>query len=99
MNKSFTIGAVRERAPGEHRVALAPETAKKFLALGAQLLLENTLGLDSLFMDSTYEAANENVTFSQEALAVYRSADLILRVTPPSLAEIAALPEKRWSNA
>ena len=89
MNRPLTIGVLRERVPGEHRVALVPETGKKFQALGAKLVLENTLGLDSHFMDSTYEGA----TFAQEAPEVYRRADLILRVTPPSLEEIATLPE------
>jgi len=86
---SLTIGVVRESAPGEHRVAVVPETAKKFQALGAKFVLENTLGLESHFMDSTYEGA----TFSQGVQGIYRGADLILRVTPPSLEEIAEIPE------
>lgn len=86
---SLTIGVVRESAPGEHRVALVPETARKFQALGAKFVLENTLGLESHFMDSTYEGA----TFSQGVQGIYRGADLILRVTPPTLEEIAEIPE------
>ena len=86
---SLTIGVVRESAPGEHRVALVPETAKKFQALGVKFILENTLGLDSHFMDANYEGA----TFSQGIPGIYRGANLILRVTPPSLEEIAEIPE------
>ncbi len=86
---SLTIGVVRESAPGEHRVALVPETARKFQALGAKFVLENTLGLESHFMDSTYEGA----TFCQGVQGIYRGADLILRVTPPTLEEIAEIPE------
>lgn len=86
---SLTIGVVRESAPGEHRVALVPETAKKFQALGVKFILENTLGLDSHFMDANYEGA----TFSQGIPGIYRGANLILRVTPPSLDEIAEIPE------
>ena len=36
----LTIAVTRERTPGEHRVALVPETAKKFAALGAQLRMD-----------------------------------------------------------
>ncbi len=86
---SLTIGVVRESAPGEHRVALVPETAKKFQALGAKLVLENTLGLESHFMDSTYEGA----TFDQEKSGIYRNSNLILRVAPPTPEEIAEMPE------
>jgi NAD(P) transhydrogenase subunit alpha len=85
----ITIAVVRENAPGEHRVALVPETGKKFQALGAQLLLESTLGLDSHFMDTSYEGA----TFSKELSDIYRQGDLILRVAPPTLEEIATMPE------
>ncbi|RIX41551.1 MAG: NAD(P) transhydrogenase subunit alpha [Rhodocyclales bacterium GT-UBC] len=86
---SLTIGVVRESVPGEHRVALVPETAKKFQALGAKIVLENTLGIASHFVDGSYEGA----AFSQDAKGIYGSSELILRVTPPSLDEIAALPE------
>ena len=85
----ITIGVARERVPGEHRVALAPETCKKFQALGARVVLENDVGLESHFMDAGYEGA----TFVQGVPAVYGPAGLILRVTPPSAEEIAALPE------
>ncbi|UCV05084.1 NAD(P) transhydrogenase subunit alpha [Dechloromonas denitrificans] len=86
---SITIGVVRESAPGEHRVAIVPETSKKFQALGAKVVLENNVALDSHFMDGGFEQA----AFGQDLPAVYGQAQLILRVTPPSAAEIAALPE------
>ena len=83
------IGVARERVPGEHRVALAPETNKKFQALGAKVVLEKDAGLESHFMDASYEEAD----FAEELVAVYAKSGLILRVTPPSAEEIAALPE------
>lgn len=85
----ITIGVVRENAPGEHRVAVVPETAKKFQGLGAQLKLEHTLGLESHFMDTTYEGA----MFSHSPHEIYAQSELILRVTPPTEADIAAMPE------
>ena len=51
---ALTIGVTRERSPGEHRVALVPETAKKFAALGAQMRMEQSAGTDSHFLDSDY---------------------------------------------
>ena len=83
------ICVARERAPGEHRTALVPEIAKKFLGLGARVALEHDAGLESHFMDAAYEG----VTIGDNLAQVYEGSDLILRVTPPSLDEIAALPE------
>ena len=50
----LTIAVVRERAAGESRVALVPETAQKFAALGAALRIEQSAGVQSHFLDSDY---------------------------------------------
>lgn len=83
------IAVARERAPGESRVALVPETAKKFAALGASLRMEQSAGTESHFLDSDYA----NVNMVGGIAESYGGAQLILRVTPPSPEEIAALPE------
>jgi NAD(P) transhydrogenase subunit alpha len=83
------IATARESEPGEQRVALVPDTCKKFQALGASVLLESGAGLASHFMDASYEGAS----FAAQLPATYDNAQLILRVTPPSLDEIAAMPE------
>ena len=85
----LTIAVSRERTPGEQRVALVPETAKKFAALGAALRMEQSAGVESHFLDSDY-AATTLVDGIREA---YGEAGLILRVTPPSAEEIAAMQE------
>ena len=48
------IAVARERTPGEQRVALVPETAKKFAALGASLCMEQSAGVESHFLDPDY---------------------------------------------
>lgn len=85
----LTIAVSRERAPGESRVALVPETAKKFIALGAKLQMEQSAGIDSHLLDPDYV----DVTMVNGISEAYGSAQLILRVTPPSFEEIAAMPE------
>lgn len=83
------IAVARERVAGESRVALVPETAKKFAALGANLRMEQSAGIESHFLDSAYPEV-KMVNGISEA---YSNAGLILRVTPPSAEEIAAMPE------
>ncbi|HSG21675.1 MAG TPA: NAD(P)(+) transhydrogenase (Re/Si-specific) subunit alpha, partial [Azonexus sp.] len=48
------IAVARERAPGESRVALVPETAKKFAALGATLRMEQSAAIESHFLDTDF---------------------------------------------
>lgn len=85
----LTLAVVRERADGECRTALVPETAKKFSALGATLRMEQSAGAQSHFLDSDYTG----VDFAPGLPETYAGADLILRVAPPSLDEIATMPE------
>jgi len=85
----LSIAVARERAPGESRVALVPETAKKFAALGASLRMEQSAGAESHFLDTDYV----DVGMVNGISEAYGNAGLILRVTPPSPEEIAALPE------
>ena len=85
----LSIAVVRERSSGESRVALVPETAKKFAALGAQLSMEQSAGIQSHFLDSDYAG----VKLVGGIADAYTGAGLILRVTPPSAEEIAAMPE------
>jgi len=85
----LTLAVARERADGECRTALVPETAKKFSALGAKLRMEQSAGAQSHFLDSDYI----DVDFAPGMPEAYAGAGLILRVTPPSLDEIATIPE------
>ena len=83
------IAVARERQPGERRVALVPETAKKLGALGATIRLEQCAGLESHYLDPDYA----DVTLTPGLAETYAGAQLILRVTPPDAEEIAAMPE------
>lgn len=85
---AITIGVVRETAPGERRVALTPEVAKKYKARGVGVLIERGAGQSS-FPDAAYTDAEIGV----EARAVLGRADVLLTVQPPTLDEIAALRE------
>lgn len=82
------IAVARERLSGERRVALVPETARKFVALGATLRIERGAGIGSHFVDSEYA----DVATATNLAAAYQDSNLILRVAPPTLDEIAAMP-------
>ncbi|MDA8409355.1 MAG: NAD(P) transhydrogenase subunit alpha [Treponema sp.] len=84
---SVLIGIPRERRAGERRVALVPDLAKKYSALGAGLLVEVGAGEGSHIHDADFAGA-ETVG---DAKTLFGRADLILKVTPPTLEEIAAM--------
>ena len=85
----ITIAVGRERTEGERRVALVPETAKKFAALGVDVRVEQGAGLSSNFLDSDYA----NVTVAGSQGETYQNAQIMMRVTPPSLEEIEQMPQ------
>lgn len=85
----LTLAVARESADGEYRTALSPETAKKFAALGAKLCMEQSAGIQSHFLDPDYTG----VEFVHGLVEAYANAQLILRVTPPTLADIERIPE------
>ena len=78
---AVTIAALKETAAGERRVAITPETAKKFAARGLQVLVERDAGAAAGFPDSSYAG----VEFADVATVLAR-ADLLLAVQPPAAA-------------
>lgn len=82
----ITIAALRETAEGERRVAITPETAKKYAARGMRVMLERGAGTAAGFPDAAYAG----VEFG-DADAVAGAADVLLCVQPPADDRIAAV--------
>ena len=85
------IVALRETADGERRVALTPETAKKFIGLGAEVGIEAGAGLGAAIPDTAFADAGASIG---ERAALLASADLVLGVQAP-----AELPGARAGTA
>lgn len=84
---SVLIGIPRESKAGERRVALVPDLAKKYTTLGAGLLIEGGAGEGSSIKDADFVGAE----IVADAKSLFGRADLILKVTPPTIQEIAAM--------
>ncbi len=87
----MNIGVARERADGERRVALGPDSIAKLVKAGAALFVERDAGASAGFPDSVFEKAG--ATIVGDAVALYATSAIVLRVQPPTLEEIAQLPE------
>jgi len=75
------IGIPRERRPHEARVAATPDSVKKLVALGAEVLIETEAGRGSFYTDEAYRAAGAAIL--PDAAALYGQADLVLKVQRP----------------
>ncbi len=73
---------------GETRVAATPDTVKKFVALGAEVVVERGAGLKSRIVDADYEAAGARI--ADDAAATLADADVVLKVRRPGAAELPA---------
>lgn len=86
---AICIGVPKETQEGERRVALVPSILKQLNKLGVEVLLEKGAGRDSGFDDDAYEG----VTLAASADQVYAQADVVLKVQPPTVAEVSKLKE------
>lgn len=85
------IAVATESAALEARVAMTPDTAKKFVAAGITVSVEAGAGLKSGIADSAYEAAGASI--AKTAAEAYAGADIVLCVDTPDDAGIALIPE------
>ena len=84
------IAVLKERAEGETRVALTPETAKKFIALGADVAIEAGAGEAAAISDAAYTDVGVSVGSAQEAL---KDAGIVLGVQAPDPATLGGAKE------
>jgi NAD(P) transhydrogenase subunit alpha len=82
------VGVAKENAPGERRVALVPEALGKLKAAGLDILVEAGAGAGSALPDAAYQEAGATIVSTE---ALYRDADVVLKVARPSAAEVAML--------
>ena len=84
------IGIPKKRATDERRVAATPESVQSLLKLGFEVAIEEGAGSASGVPDEDYIAAGATIHSQDKILG---ESDLILKIQPPSLDEIAAMRE------
>jgi NAD(P) transhydrogenase subunit alpha len=82
------IGVPRESKPGERRAAATPKTVEQILKLGYAVEIESGAGSAASFEDGAYEAAGAQIVGND-----VWSADIILKINPPTGDEVARLHE------
>lgn len=83
--QGLSIGVPKEIMHGERRVAAIPDTVKKMVAEGANVLVEAGAGVGAFFSDEEYQAAGAKIV--AKAADVFAQSDIILKVKEPLLNE------------
>ncbi|HDO52746.1 MAG TPA: Re/Si-specific NAD(P)(+) transhydrogenase subunit alpha [Rhizobiales bacterium] len=78
----ITIAVPAEGDRGEKRIALSPETAKKFTALGCRVRVQAGAGAGAHFSDAEFSQAGAKV--AKSAGETLKGADIVLTVRRPS---------------
>jgi H+-translocating NAD(P) transhydrogenase subunit alpha len=79
-----------EIAEGESRVAIDPSVASRYAKLGLEVVLEKGAGVSAHMVDEDF---GDDVSFVSDSKTLYKDADIILKVQPPSEDEIKAMKE------
>ncbi|HUP65209.1 MAG TPA: Re/Si-specific NAD(P)(+) transhydrogenase subunit alpha [Thermoanaerobaculia bacterium] len=75
----------RETEPGEQRVAATPESVRQLTKSGLEVRVQSGAGERAFISDSDFEAAGARIAASPDG------ANVILRVSPPAPADVAAM--------
>jgi len=81
------IGVPAETRPGETRVAVTPETAKKLKAQGHTLFVQSGAGVAASVTDEAYQAVGAEITDAAGAFA----SDMVLKVSAPTPEELTLI--------
>jgi NAD(P) transhydrogenase subunit alpha len=85
------IGVPKETAANERRVALVPDTVGRLVKTGLEVAVEQGAGAAAAFPDDAYRAAGAGLVATPAD--VFGRSDVILKVQPPSTAEVGLCRE------
>ncbi|MDP7029464.1 MAG: Re/Si-specific NAD(P)(+) transhydrogenase subunit alpha [Phycisphaerales bacterium] len=83
------LGIPREVTSEERRVACVPRTVEKLRKMGFEVLVESTAGAAADCSDAKYMEAGATIADSADGL--WSDADVVLKVNPPTEAEVARM--------
>jgi NAD(P) transhydrogenase subunit alpha len=85
------ISIPKERRPHERRVAGSPDTVKRLVGMGLEVVVEHGAGAECSYTDEAYAAAG--ATVAPDAAAALGAGDIILKVQRPLRAGEGAVDE------
>jgi NAD(P) transhydrogenase subunit alpha len=89
--KGIVIAVLKERRPGEQRVATVPEVVETLTKSGYEVLVEHDAGAGAFYPDDLYVAAGAKIAPNRAELL--DGATIVLCVQPPTIADVEILAE------
>ncbi len=86
---SVNVVIPKEILAGEERIAIVPVIASKLAKLGASIKIQQNLASSIYLADSEFK----DVEVVADSAALYAAGDIVLKVQPPTSAEIAQMKE------
>jgi NAD(P) transhydrogenase subunit alpha len=83
------IAVPRERRPQERRVAASPDTVKRLVGMGHEVIIEAGAGAGAAFPDATFAAVGAQIAADERAALA--TADIVLKVQRPEREEVGLL--------
>ncbi len=77
------ISVPKEIVPDERRVALTPDVVKRLVGGGATVRIETGAGVEASYPDDAYTKVGAEIV--NDAAAVWKDADVVVKVQPPIL--------------
>src|SRR5271168_2186580 len=89
--RSMKVAVVKERRAFEHRVAASPDTVKRMIGMGLQVVVESGAGEGAWFSDAAFAEAGASIA-ADEATAL-GDADIVLKVQRPLIGSEGGIDE------
>ncbi len=86
----ITLAVPNEIRPGERRIALEPGVAKRLIDMGVEVRMEKGAALSAHFPDNAFEG----VTIIDTPEELYKGANLVFKVQPPTLEELDLIDDE-----
>lgn len=84
------LGVPKESLTGESRVAATPESVKKLIAMGLEVVVERSAGVAAGITDEAYEKVGAGIV---DDVVVWAASEILVKVRPPSHVEAGRLRE------
>jgi NAD(P) transhydrogenase subunit alpha len=85
------LAVLRESRPGETRVALVPDIAKRLVSQGWDVVVESGAGDDATFSDEAYVEAGARI--GTDATDTLRGASVVVKLNAPDAEEARSYPD------
>lgn len=80
------ITTTKELSLSENRVAITPQSAKKYITQGFKVIIESNAGINSGFDDSLYSIVGAEI--KNDTIDILRQSDVLLKINPPTINEL-----------